>query len=62
MTQGDKIRNSSDDELVDLLAGIAIECWGCKRWATESCPHNKERTCFCNEECVKEWIKQEVTE
>lgn len=60
MTHGDEIRKSSDDELVELLVGIAMKCWGCTRWATASCPHNKKHTCFCTVECVQEWIKQEV--
>ena len=60
MTHGDEIRKSSDDELVDLLVNITMGCWGCNRWSTASCPHNNEHTCFCNRECVKDWIKQEA--
>ena len=60
MSQGDKIRNMTDEELVKLLIGSCSESMG-----MEHCPHDDEflsakdlkKSCS---NCAMEWLKSEV--
>lgn len=58
MTNGDKIRQMTDEELADFFCGIFQCCVNDKE--CEKCPIYDG--CAQNVMCVERWLKQEVSE
>ena len=55
MTNGDRIRQMSDEELAEFIANDVVDCCNCKH-PRNGCTENDE-TCA---DCWLDWLKQEA--
>ena len=56
MTNGDKIRNMTDEELAELMEPRFFDCAACPASEDVACEHDR---CLEN---IKEWLKREAEE
>lgn len=60
MTNGDRIRIMSDEELAEFLMNLALEC----EYQGENFPRDCKKTegcqeCFCDNDLCLKWLKQD---
>ena len=59
MTNADRIRNMTDEELAEFLSDITYYCRGRQdRYRCHEC--SLQKCGACNEICIGEWLKSEV--
>ena len=62
MTNADRIRSMSDEELVVFLDGFSSQCIECAEYEkNESCPIYKEGR-YCRPQEIMEWLQQPAKE